>query len=258
MPNVTDLISPSFSTEKSSTYRLSIREYPNGFSFCAVDSDDNSCVAIKLTPSLSHEEPLLALHFSEVRFVKDAAFSVVPSAFLRGGDSDAEFLPIGRHLKKRAVLHSALLPNGNAILFDTKKFPGLQMDYIPRHPLQELYQFGTSLQRSDYCMAEMNGAQLNIITVTGHKLRLANTFAYETSEDAAYYILSVFQQLALDAETVPLHLIADERAPQCPTGFLSEYIRNVNIVKPGEGWDAVFPADIYHRFATQLYSLICA
>ena len=107
-------------------------------------------------------------------------------------------------------------------------------------------------------MAEMNGAQLNIITVTGHKLRLANTFAYETSEDAAYYILSVFQQLALDVETVPLHLIADERAPQCPAGFLSEYIRNVNIVKPGEGWNAAFPADIYHRFATQLYSLICA
>ena len=258
MPNVIDLISPSFSTEKSSTYRLSIREYPNGFSFCAVDSGDNSCVAIKLTPVLSREEPLLALRYSEVHLVKDAAFAVVPPAFLRGNGSDAEFLPMSRHLKKRAALRSATLPDGNAILFDARKFPDVRMDYIPRHPLQELYQFGGSLQESDYCLAEMDGAQINIIAVTGHRLQLANTFGYETKEDAAYYTLSVYQQIALDAESVPLYLIAETLSPLCPAEFLENYIRKVNIVKPGDGWGAEFPAASYHRFATQLYSLTCA
>ncbi|MDE5953588.1 MAG: DUF3822 family protein [Duncaniella sp.] len=58
-------------------------------------------------------------------------------------------------------------------------------------------------------IANMRERAVDVIVIDGRRLMLANTFAYDKPDDAAYYLLAVRQRLGLDANNDELLLAGD-------------------------------------------------
>lgn len=256
MPNVIDLISISFSTEKSQTYKLSIRETPNGFYFCVVEEEPQiRCLAIKHTKRIDNNEPLLSLTYKKSVIVKDSVFGIIPQS-LYEEDSSYLFLAADKQQRKRAKVEKTLLPDNNIIVFDTRRFSNIPHTE-KRHPLHNLYILGRRENEHTYIAAEISDGKLHIVTVKDNQLIQMNSFECDIMEDYAYFILASYQQFNLDIEKAPLYLSGKLSGDKNPQQFLKEYIRNVHVVEPKFTWENNFPKEYYPLFATQIEGLLC-
>ena len=81
-----------------------------------------------------------------------------------------------------------------------------------------------------YCYFE-NG-NLNIFTFAHNRFKFCNTFPVSNATDAAYYILYVWQQLAINQEKDELYLIGNMPEAEKLTTLLRQYIGNMHLVAP--------------------------
>ncbi|WP_179344790.1 DUF3822 family protein [Winogradskyella ursingii] len=77
----------------------------------------------------------------------------------------------------------------------------------------------------------VNSASLELLVVERGELLLFNVFQYSTKEDLIYYVLFVFEQLKLDAETTQLNLTGTVNKEDEIFNILFTYIRHVKMLK---------------------------
>lgn len=71
---------------------------------------------------------------------------------------------------------------------------------------------------------------LDIFCFAQQRFRFANTFAVTGTDDALYFLLYVFKQLALDAERDEVHLVGD--IPRDVTEEIKTFIRKSYVINP--------------------------
>lgn len=69
---------------------------------------------------------------------------------------------------------------------------------------------------------------IDIIVFQQSKLKLMNSFAYQTEEDIIYHIMNVFQLLNLSFDNCHLELIRSQTVNYHPEDFLKRYISNIH------------------------------
>lgn len=105
-------------------------------------------------------------------------------------------------------------------------FPGA----VIRHHATSLIE-GLLLHYKDglYVIAHLQPSYVDIVVADSKKLRLYNTFRYQTPEDFIYFILFVYEQLQMDPEQSGLILLGDILPESPHTGLAKRYIRDVRL-----------------------------
>lgn len=76
-------------------------------------------------------------------------------------------------------------------------------------------------------IANMRERAVDVIVIDGRRLMLANTFAYDKPDDAAYYLLAVRQRLGLDANSDELLLAGDQACKEEIMPMLRNFVARV-------------------------------
>ncbi len=76
-------------------------------------------------------------------------------------------------------------------------------------------------------IANLHERSVDVIVIDGRRLMLANTFAYDKPDDAAYYLLAVRQRLGLDAHNDELFLAGDQACREEIMPMLRNFVARV-------------------------------
>lgn len=234
-----DLISPSFTSDLSQKYSLSIRQNPNGYSFCVKSiCDDNKCVAIRYLPiesnirtsALLTAEQLLQLKYGRIQFFGYGTYMLLPDKFELA--DYATLLSIHNTIKKRDRINTGYISNDIRIIYPTSRWLFPKTDSIELHHEMELL-LSTALNGGEDTgvWVEILTEHINIVIVANGQLKLGNTYHISTDMDIAYYILACYQQLDLATETTCL-FVCGETAGEEVMKVLSSYIRHIEIKTP--------------------------
>ena len=92
----------------------------------------------------------------------------------------------------------------------------------------------------DYCaevigkktgvFANFTSKQLDIVVFKEGNLQLANSFEYQTPEDVVYYVLFVYEQVALSSEEIPIYISGAISQSNAIYSELYTYIRYVDFI----------------------------
>ncbi len=248
-----DLIAQSFNPENSMSYNISIRELSDGFCLCVYSTDTKQCVAIKtIQTNEIKTEPLLSLHFNHTYILHQSIFAVVPNSLSADKESLRNFLIADNAIKNKASIDTNSIDNKTTLCFDNRHFPSISPSQINYHPISTLIIKALNSTHPNTYIAEQDGTNLNIAVIKNKKLQLANTFNYSSTEDAAYYILAVYQQLNLDVCDHTLTLYGNHTHITNTKQFLHDYINTVTIISDQQNtWDAFTP-ELFPQFALQI------
>ena len=74
-----------------------------------------------------------------------------------------------------------------------------------------------------------NGKEMEIIAFRKHRLRFCNSFHIDDTQDAVFYIMSVWQQLAMRPTDI-LVVTGNAEEPETLKTKLEQFVKNVNVM----------------------------
>jgi len=200
-------------------YKLSIRFSSDGFSLSILDKTDVSLVKRDVFESLFQMQKneivqlfetqagIVPSDYNEIQLIVESGFYVfVPSSIFKIQNTDDYFYFQHEKDKRQIVLFNRI-PNWDAV--NVFSIPA-QLN----EALNELFPDAVVNHQLSYFLSEKirtreNGVYVwirpkmfDVAVVKSGILTLTNSFAYHTAEDFAYFILSIFDQLKLDTETI--------------------------------------------------------
>lgn len=101
--------------------------------------------------------------------------------------------------------------------------------------------------------AYFNEGQLHVFSFGKNRFRFENTFTTKEVADSTYFILYVWQQLALDQKKDELYIIGETSDPENLRAELKRYVQNVFPVNPSAEFNRAAVTQIPHI----TYDLIC-
>ena len=85
----------------------------------------------------------------------------------------------------------------------------------------------TSYLQHGFVMAEVQNHTLDILVISGDRIRLLNRYRLQDPSDFIYHTLNTMRQLELDPESIPVYLSGIIHEEHDLMGLLQKYIRNV-------------------------------
>ncbi|HEY0091851.1 MAG TPA: DUF3822 family protein [Flavobacterium sp.] len=234
--------------------KLVLRVGLNGFSFCGIDTLDNSVLFVKEVdfskfPRTSKVEDHywkafvdnneLTKNYDEVVVIHDSNLNTfVPSALF-----NKEFL--GSYLQYNTKVFET-------DFFDYDEILNYEMInvYIPYVNINNFLidQFGTFIYKNintslvtklldssrniedEQVFAHFSKNRFEIVAIRYQKLMLFNSFDYSTKEDFIYYLLFTAEQLSMNPESFKLCLLGDISEESEIFKMAYKYVRNVSVM----------------------------
>ena len=100
----------------------------------------------------------------------------------------------------------------------------------------------------------VNTDTIELIVIENNKLQLFNVFNYYSKEDFIYYVLFVFEQLKLNAETTHVQLSGNIVIGDDLYVILYTYVRHVTFIE--KAYDFVIAAEIDRRYSHQHFLIL--
>ncbi len=242
--------------DQNKCFILSIQVSLSGLSFCVLNTDSNIILFFKqlnfdkkLTPqdtldkliNCFNTEEKLQQDFKSVKIIHENELSsLVPKAIF-DKDCIADYLKFNtKILRTDYITYDAVLANDSINVY----IPYVNINnYIyDRFGEFEFKHFSTILietilaseKHSSSTKMYVNVCELHfeIIIVEKNKLKLYNTFEYNTKEDFIYYILFTAEQLQLNPEEFQLILIGHINTENDLYKIAYNYVRHIEIHTP--------------------------
>ncbi|PZX17916.1 uncharacterized protein DUF3822 [Breznakibacter xylanolyticus] len=214
------VVDESFDSQLSSSYYLSIRIAPDGFSFCVLDPIYNRFILFKegrfkkidghwqQTIALLRNEPLFLLGFKRKTIViENDPIALVPNALYR--PENAGELIDGTYAVDRTGMH--ILENPMRMVDAVNLFMvpdtlhGVIRDLFPDvRMLHHVTPLLEATMLDDYSSPERHFVHLyfrhgvfDVLVMGQRDLKLINRFSFSDDNEVVYYLLFVFEQLKL-------------------------------------------------------------
>ncbi len=245
---------------QSRTYNLSIRLHADGFSFYGYDPATRDPVAMEDHAYREGESPAETLReaIAQSAVVRGRNGPVVyglvagpsmqvPLECFRKEEAHALYrLTYAR--EKTGKTYYNILPHLEIAQIFTvdheeervlgQRFPGIRFYHSHTMILEKLWLLSRQDKRKLY--AYFDGKEVFVFSYREQRLRYANTFPADVAENAAYFILSVWKGLEMDARQEECMLLGGGDIKNATARLLSRYLQNVGNA------DA---SDIYRRSA---------
>ncbi len=248
----TYVVDPSFDTNITTSYFLSIRSSTGGLSFCVLDPIINTYIAFahipfvdKSTGSIKTQEVLLTEELLQMPYKKVFFLYESPKATL----IPTALYDSSRHRELYDLNHSAEVEETELIAKKIRMADAWNLFSIPRFMyhlvktqfdsisfFQQYSSFIESCLLSSQNKREKDVMHIGVhdhffdlVVLSSRKMRLCNSYAYNNVNDFIYFILFAFEQLKLSAETTSVHVygLYDRQSPLYRG--LKNYLRQTQI-----------------------------
>ncbi|MFP4846896.1 DUF3822 family protein [Winogradskyella sp. PE311] len=240
--------------KKNNIKELSIQVNLNGLSFCILNRSNNTIEVLtsiafenKLTPfeTLNRLKKELSSNtsfsdnFNAVTVIhQNELTTIVPKEYY-DENQKVDYLKFNaKILKTDFITHDSIAINNsinvyipyvniNNYIFETFG------EFIYKHSSTLL--IDSILQKSDISEGpvvyiNVNTATFELLVFNEEKLQLSNVFEYHSKEDFIYYVLFVFEQLALDSETAKVKLSGSISKEDDIYNILYTYVRHIEFI----------------------------
>jgi hypothetical protein len=239
---------------KNNIKELSIQIHLNGLSFCILNRSSNSIEFLKtiefehkLNPSdvLEHLKAELSSNtmfsedFDAVLVIHQNELATLVPKELYHENHKADYLKFNtKILRTDYITQDDIVVNDsinvyvpyvniNNYIFETFG------EFVYKHASTIL--INTILQKtktseSPEVYININSSTIELLVVDKSQLLLFNVFDYNSPEDFIYYVLFVFEQLKLDAETTPVTLSGQVDKDDDIYNLLYTYIRHIGFI----------------------------
>ena len=247
-----EIVEFAFSTKTTQTYELSILVGADSIYYLVNDAQLN-VLALKSfhfdhqreKPATAHlkgvfiEDEMLKLPFRTTKIVFTSPhFTLVPTKFYDEKSRLAYFenlttLEGKEHFDldiiKSMGLHNVYLVDNSLVNILQATFPHRQYHHYMT-PLILGYQKIATHRNGHQVFANVRDGQVQVLFFDGKNLIFANSFPFKTSQDFAYFILNVYEQFKLSAETTPLSISGSLTEDSDLFKVIYRYIRYIGFV----------------------------
>lgn len=269
------LTDESFQPGGNSTSHLSLLIEQDGLSFAILDIKSNRYLSVGRSEfsknKISFPEFLTALPSGLFRSASAALAhphaALIPSALF--DESHQEELFAFHHPSEQGQLKfSDPLPGLRARnLFSADpelvralegQFPGIKL-----HHATTAFMEGSMMRykgrNEPLALADFHPDYFTMIVLKGRELLYCNSFRYTNAEEAAYFLLFVYEQLGLNSETLPVHLSGHIGKNSDTFQLLFNYIRHVQFESLPDhfGYSYKFNDLPSHRFISLFNQYLC-
>jgi hypothetical protein len=246
-------IDKSFDLENINNYHLSLQVYLKGFSFCLLDRERNKFIALgnyyfdKITTytillneieEIFNNEELLKQNYQHVKLLfATPKYSYIPSPFF--DSKQIENLFEFNHKKKHDdEIHSNyIFGNSSYTVYSVPRF--IETFFKDKFPNLKIYHHSCPLIEEILLKEKLNTPKprvfLNIlpdifdfIIIEEGKLKLFNSFAYNSNTDFQYFVLNTFDQLSLSPIDIPVSIMGIIKRDDIKIENLKKFIRQIN------------------------------
>jgi len=281
-----DLVDESFDPKKNGTYHLSILWAAKTVAYAILDTQTNKYLALHYSADNNRDilvpfstEGLTSLFKSVSCAIAHNKFTLIPSA-LFDEENKESLLRFTHPVGKDEKIHSDKLQNLDARnlftisksseLLIREKFPNVHFMHSATSFIESLLirnknntgkkvfaNFNTPLSSGGGVGGEAGYFEIAIFD--GRELLFSNAFKYKTSEDIAYYILFVYEQLGLNPEEIELVLSGAIEKTAKEHSLLYNYIRNVKFATRPDSFNYSYKFDEVpsHNFWSLFTQYLC-
>lgn len=208
---------------QNNQYSLSIRLNSDGFSLFVYDPSSQLLTTKSVTAllySLSEEEILnlfrneaeCGLSYKSVRIICELnAYCIVPIPLFKHHEASNLLYFQHKEDKKEQVKYNVLKPWDIVNVFAipralmgalTQLFPDVSVEQHLSWFIADKVQLHTETVMYVF----VRGTMMDVVLLENGSIKLVNSFAYQTTEDIAYFILRLYDQLGLDSEHCAVRL----------------------------------------------------
>ncbi|OFX20737.1 MAG: hypothetical protein A2033_03355 [Bacteroidetes bacterium GWA2_31_9] len=273
--NEINLIDETIDINLTLTYHLSIKLLQDGFSFSILDTVRNKYIAIshyivdlkietfsdKFEKIIDSNE-LLQRNFKSVYVMCCfSKFTQVPAPLFDASKVDSIFNFLHEKDDDEELLHNKLDISGTYLIFAIKKnyldliskqFPNAKFFHYSLPIIENKLMLYKNKQQQKV-FVNINKSSFDILVIDCNKMLLFNTYMIENEDDFIYFILYVFEQLALNPEDVEVIFMGNTKKDDLYFQKARKYIRNLKFDKYDDyyTYSYVFyelPAYVYSNF----------
>lgn len=243
-----NIVDESFNPEKGGDYFLSVMLGNNNIAWCILDRKRNKALVLKSKPAeesligvslsqlLKSDETLAGVQYRNVHVSVVNRFStLIPSGLFEKGDEEKYLLfntspeinmiALSDKLKAEAIVNVFGVPENLAAA--VKNNFGQAVIHHFSTPLIEGILLSSSAANEKKMFLHLQKNSCEIIVTQGKKLLLYNSFPCSETEECAYYVMFVAEQLKLNHQTLELSLLGEIAKDSAIENLLSQYIGNV-------------------------------
>lgn len=273
-------IDKTYDSTLTNLYHLSIQISLDGFSFCILDIPKGKYIVLKgynfflkrprillkHVREIIEGEEMLNLNYKSIELLYSTnLFTLIPQPFYQKNAVE-RFVSFNHAIEKGYVVDKQLFPKaeawcGYAVPENLKEY--LEAKYPRasfRHNLYPLVEGALKANRNypDRQQVHLNffRSYFEVAVVSGGRLLLANIFNYANEKDVLYYVLYLFDQLKLPAETTEL-VVHGQLAQVAPLYHLfKKYIKRTSFAKPNSTFTYSYTfSQVPEHYYTSLFDL---
>ncbi len=229
--------------------RLIVRIGHDSLAFLAVDHDGFDYQPYELNSSISiaanmrqalQSMPLLEQSFGKVVAMVDSPVLMVPVELFREEDSETLYHHAFMRRQQYAVAHD-VLPDLNAVaLYAVGRdlltvlrdhYPHLQLSSVLIPVWRHLHQRSFTGDRHKlYCY--FHERRMEVFSFQQNRFRFCNSYVVNCPNDALYYMLAVWKQLALRPDQDEIYVVGDIRERDALQQEMQRFLKRVYFIHP--------------------------
>ncbi len=246
-------IDKSFDSEHINNYHLSLQVYLKGFSFCLLDRERNKFIALgnyyfdKITSynillseieEIFKTENILTHNYQHVKLIfATPKYSYIPSPLFDKNEIE-NIYSLNHKILQGDKLHTNYVYGNSS--YTVYSIPGyIERFFVGKYPNLKLYHHSCPLIEEillkDKLSTKKHKAFLNVlpdifdfVIIEDGKLKLFNSFAYNSETDFQYFVLNTFDQLNLSPIDIPVTIMGIIKRDNIKIENLKKYIKQIN------------------------------
>lgn len=272
----------SFRKNNPESYALTMQLTESGVSYCLKDLDTDKNVMLVSYPfpaansdrkadflsELLQQQPWLHKTALPLILINSDKFTLIPTMLFNVSEKEL-YLRFNCHPERGEDIFSdkllltdaysayALPKNTRANLLS--QFPDAKIVHFSSCLIESLLrQFRN--QEKTQVFANIHHKSFDLLIIEQRKLKFFNSFCYQTRDDFIYFLLFVMEQLSLNPESIPVHLLGEIEKESEIFEMAYKYIRNACFVERNnmQTYSYVFDRIPGHFFYNLLNARLCA
>jgi hypothetical protein len=214
-----------------------------GFRYANTSFDVFACNSLQLSNLVSQLEWYNTSYKNIRIFIDNETFTLVPDALFDINQADTYLYLVHKKLPNLEVLHNALTKQNTVCVFALQQSAYAAIRSVLGnaeilHQSLLLIQTATEFNENDLKQHLLVGISSSFITVLQYhqnEIKFLNTYHVDADTDTVYFILSVAEQLKLQADKFGIYLMGDISSTSATMGLLKKYIPHVQTMNRFDG-----------------------
>jgi len=214
-----------------------------GFRYANTSFDVFACNSLQLSNLVSQLEWYNTSYRNIRIFIDNEIFTLVPEALFDINQAETYLYLVHKKLPNLQVLHNALIKQQTICVFALPQSGYAAIRSVLGnaeiiHQSLLLIQTATEFNENDLKQHLLVGIATSYITVLQYhqnEIKFLNTYHVDADTDTVYFILSVAEQLKLQADKFGIYVMGDISSSSATNGLLKKYIPHVQTMNRFDG-----------------------